>query len=77
MHQLTLRPNTLISLIGNFTIFNGWIDSQVDPYADPGFLSGENTGSAHGTNIYVRTYARKHTNACTDRHMNVHAQADG
>ena len=24
VHQLTPRPNTLISLIDHFTIFNGW-----------------------------------------------------
>ena len=28
MHQLTLRPNMLISLINQWTIFNGWIDGQ-------------------------------------------------
>ena len=37
VHQLTI-----ISLIDQFTIFNGWIDSQADPGADPGlFVRGE------------------------------------
>ena len=30
-HQLTLRPNTLISLINHYKIFNGWMDSRADP----------------------------------------------
>ena len=30
-HQLTLRPNTLISLIDHYTIFNGWMASRADP----------------------------------------------
>ena len=96
VHQLTLRPNTLISLIDHITIFNGWKDGWTDPCADPGFLSveggsrpdGQLTGSAHGTNTYLRTYthaptharthARTHTHVqTTDRHMNVHSQADG
>ena len=62
------------------------MDSRADPGADPGFLSvgggggvgsrpdRQNTGSAHGTNTYVRML---HTYACTDRHMHVLAQADG
>ena len=41
VHQLTLRPNTLISLVDHFTIFNGWKDGWTDPCADPGFLSVE------------------------------------
>ena len=28
VHQLTLRPNMLISLIDHLTIFNGWMDGQ-------------------------------------------------
>ena len=31
VHQLTLLPNMLISLIDQFTIFNGWMDSRADP----------------------------------------------
>ena len=31
VHQLTLRPNTLISLVDHFTIFNGWKDGWTDP----------------------------------------------
>ena len=41
VHQLTLRPNRLISLIDHFTISNGWMDSRADPCADLGFLSEE------------------------------------
>ena len=35
VHQLTLRPTTLISLFDQFTIFNGWMDGRSDPCADP------------------------------------------
>ena len=28
VHQLTLRPNMLISLINQWSIFNGWMDGQ-------------------------------------------------
>ena len=89
VHQLTLRPNTLISLIDHFTIFNGWKDGWTDPCADPGFLSVEggpgptaslldpHMGPIH-TYVRTRTHARTHTHVqTTDRHMNVHAQADG
>ena len=97
VHQLTLRPNTLISSVDHFTIFNGWKDGWTDPCADPGFLSVEGgpgpTASLQDPHMgpirtYVRTrtharthprtHARTHTHVqTTDRHMNVHAQADG
>ena len=89
VHQLTLRPNTLISLIDHFTIFNGWKDGWTDPCADPGFLSVEggpgptaslqdpHMGPIH-TYVRTRTHTPTHTHVQkTDRHMNVHAQADG
>ena len=93
VHQLTLCPNTLISLIDHFTIFNGWKDGWTDPCADPGFLSVEggpgptaslqdpHMGPIH-TYVRTRTHPRTHTHThthvqTTDRHMNVHAQADG
>ena len=45
VHLLTPRPNMLISLIDQFTIFNGWTDGQpAEPGADPGFyVRGEGT----------------------------------
>ena len=93
VHQLTLRPNTLISLNDHFTIFNGWKDGWTDPCADPGFLSVEggpgptaslqdpHMGPIHAY-VRTRTHAPTHTHTHThvqktDRHMNVHAQADG
>ena len=53
VHQLTLRPNMLISLIDHFTIFNGWMDwwmdSQADPCADLGWLvTGEGVWGGGG-----------------------------
>ena len=72
VHQLTPRPNTLISLIYH-SIFNGWMDSRADLCADPGFLSGEggpgptariqdpHMGPIHrNKRTYVRTYVSIH-----------------
>ena len=68
VHLLTPRPNMLISLIDQFIIFNGWMDSRADPGADPGFFlkggggsrpDGQNKGSAHGTNT-ISTYTNIH-----------------
>ena len=59
----------LISLIDQFTIFNGWMDSRADPGADPGFFCQGGGGGPgptarihdmHETNIYVRTYTNIH-----------------
>ena len=94
VHQLTLRPNTLISLIDHFTIFNGWKDGWTDLCTDPGFLSVEggpgptaslqdpHMGPYIPMNVHARTHPRTHAHThthvqTTDRHMNVHAQADG
>ena len=81
VHQLTLRPNTLISLVDHFTIFNGWKDGWTDPCADPGFLQDPHMGPIR-TYTHAPTHAHTHTHThthvqTTDRHMNVHAQADG
>ena len=79
VHRLTLRPNTLISLIDHFTIFKGWKDGWTGPCADPGFLSVEggpgptaslqdpHMGPIH-TYVRTRTHARTHahTHTCTD-----------
>ena len=77
VHQLTLRPNTLISLIDHFTIFNGWKDGWTDPCADPGFLSVEggpgptaslqdpHMGPIH-TYIPTRMHAPTHSHTCAD-----------
>ena len=89
MHQLTLRPSTLISLIDHFNILNGWMDGQPGGPTQGSRIfvrgrgsrpDGQNTEYARGTNTYARTHAHTHTyihTAVTDRHMNVHAQADG
>ena len=86
VHQLTLGPNMLISLVDHFTIFNGWKDGWTDPCADPGFLSVEGVQARRPAyrirtwDQYIPTYvhAPTHTHVqTTDRHMNVHAQADG
>ena len=60
VHQLTLRPNMLISLIDQFTIFGGWIDSGADTGADPGFFV---RGDPHMGQIltHARTHAYIHT----------------
>ena len=66
VHQLTLSPNTLISLIDHFTIFNGWMDNRADPGVDPGFLSGEG-GPGPTARIQdphmgpIHTYVHMHT----------------
>ena len=64
VHQLTLCPNMLTSLIDHFTIFNGWMDGQPD--GSRIFVrgrgsrpDGQNTGSAHGTNTYVHTHGSR------------------
>ena len=75
VHQLTLRPNTLISLIDHFTIFNGWKDGWTEPCADPGFFSVEGgpgpTASLQDPHMgpihtYVPTRTHTHTHTCTD-----------
>ena len=94
VHLLTPRPNMLISLIDQFTIFNGWMDGQpggprrrsriflsVGGGGGPG-PNGQNIGSAHGTNTYVRTntnihpyirmYRQAHECSCTGRRMDIH-----
>ena len=74
VHQLTLRPNMQISLIIQWTIFNGRMD----------FLSGgggsrhgsQNTGSAHGIHTYKRAYVRTydvHARTHTRTHARTHA----
>ena len=91
VHLLTPRPNMLISLIDQFTIFNGWMDSRADPGVDRGFfvsvcvggggpgptarIQDPHMGTLHTYVRYISIYI--YTYACTDRHMNVHAQADG
>ena len=79
VHQLTLRPNTLISLVDHFTILNGWKDGWTDPCADPGFLSVEGGPGPRPayrirtwdqyvpTYVHARTHA--HTHARTHTHM--------
>ena len=47
VHQLTLSPNILISLIDHFTIFNRWMDSQADPWAELGFFVTGGGGGVH------------------------------
>ena len=82
----------LISLIDQFPMFNGWMNSRADPRADPGFFV---RGGVPGPTARIqdphmgpaRTYTHTHTHTHThihtyigmyrDRHMNVHAQADG
>ena len=64
------------------------MDSRADPGADPGFffrgwggspgpmarIQDPHMGPIH---TYVCIQTNIHTCACTDRHMNVHTQADG
>ena len=78
VHQLTLSPNILISLIDHFTIFNRWMDSQADPWAELGFFVTGVQVRRPENRIRTRDQCtRTHTHTCTDRHMNVCAQADG
>ena len=91
VHLLTPCPNMLISLIDQFRIFNGWMDGWTAGRTQAriqDFLSGEggggsrpdrqNTGSAHGTNTYVRMYTyirmyrQAHDCSCTGRRMDKH-----
>ena len=85
VHQLTLHPTTLISLIDHFTIFNGWMHGQPSgPMCGSRIFvrgrgsrpDGQNTGSAHGTNTYVRTYTymHTHTHAHIRNHTHKHVQ---
>ena len=85
VHQLTLRQNTLISLIDHFTIFNGWKDGWMDgPMRGSRiFVSGRGsrpdgqlTGSAHRTNTYLRTYTHAPTHARTHTHTHTHTRTD-
>ena len=91
VHQLTLRTNILISLIDHFTMFNGWMNSQADPYAELGFFyffwgggggGGGGVGWVSGPTARIQDphmgpiqYVR--TYAPTDMLMNIHAQEDG
>ena len=90
VHLLTPRPNMLISLIDQFTVFNGWMDGQSGGPRRRSriFLSGGGGGGPGPTariqdphmgpiHTYVRIQTYIRTYACTDRHMNVHAHADG
>ena len=71
VHKLTLRPNMLISLKNHWTLFNGWLDRQ------PG---GPMCGSrifVVGPGLTARIQDRHMGYRQTDRHMHVHAPADG
>ena len=81
VHQLTLSPKTLISLIDHFTIFNGWMDSRANPCADPEFLSGEGVQARRPEyrirtwDQYIRTHAYMycmHTGTLTHTHTYIH-----
>ena len=82
VHQLTLRPNMLISLINQWTIFKGWMDGQ---------SGGPMRGSRHffqGVGVqarrpeyrirtwdtHTRACARVHTHTCiqTYRRIDMH-----
>ena len=78
VHQLTLRPNLLISLIDHFTIFKGWMDSQADPCVELGiFVTG---GGIRGPGPTARiqdphmghTHAQAHECSCTGRQIDIH-----
>ena len=64
---------------------DGWMDSQADPCTDLRFLTWGGVQPRwpeyriRTWDQYVRTHTHTHTHthACTDRHMNVHAQGDG
>ena len=82
VHQLTLCPNMLISLIDHFTIFNGWVDSARNKYFCHGGGGGGRVLMArihdpHMGPTHTHTHTRVGAHTCTDRHMNVYAQADG
>ena len=76
VHQLTLSPNILISLIDHFTIFNRWMDSQADPWAELGFFV---TGGGGGGCIQVRRseYRIRTWDQCTRKctHTITHTQS--
>ena len=82
VHQLTLRPNTLISLIGH--LMDGWTAERTHARIKD-FCKGKGVQARwpeyriHTCDQYIRTciHTYMHTYACTDRHMNVNAQADG
>ena len=91
VHRLTLGPSMLISLIDQFTIFNGWMDSGADPGAQiQNLLSGVGgVGGGPGptariqdphigpTRTHTHTHTYIHTHVQPDRQVNVHAHADG
>ena len=87
VHLLTPRPNMLID---QFTIFNGWMDGQPGgPRPRSRIFCQGGGGGGPGPmariqdlhmgpiHTYVPIQTFIHTYACTDRHMNDHAQADG
>ena len=75
VHQLTFRPNTLISLIDHFTISNGWtarrtharIQDLCQEKGDPGLTARIRDPHVGPIHTYVRTYAA----------YIIHTQADG
>ena len=81
VHQLTLRPKMLISLINQWIIFNGWMDGQPgEPMRGsrifvrgrgPGPY-GQSTGSAHTYTHTQRTHARTHTHTHTYIHTYIY-----
>ena len=84
VHQSTLCPNTLIYLIDHFT--TGWTHARIQDFCQekggPGptaRIQDPHMGPIHTcVRMHARTHTRTHTHThvCTDRHMNVHAQAD-
>ena len=78
VHQVTLRPNMLISLINQWTIFNGWMDGQ------PGGPMRGSRNFCQGVGVQARrpeyrirtwdTHARTCTHTCiqTYRRIDIH-----
>ena len=75
VHQLTLRPNMQISLIIQWTIFNGWMDflsggggpGTAARIQDPhmGYIHTNVRTYVHTTYTHARTHARTHTHTHT------------
>ena len=81
VHQLTLRPNTLISLIDHFTIFNGFHHGRMDGRTHAriqdfcqwkGVQARRPAYRIRTWDQYIPTYVHAHTHARTHTHTHTH-----
>ena len=77
VHQLTLRPNMLISLINQWTNFNGWMDGQPGEPMRGSRIFCQGVGvQARRPEYRIRTWDT-HTRARACTHTHAYRHIDG